>query len=52
MCVGAADTPGCLIYSLRIEESEPSKRAAAGALPVMAQYDTGQPALSSHFFCH
>ncbi len=37
----AADTPGCLIYSLRIEESDPSKRAAEGLAPVIAQYDTG-----------
>ncbi|DBB15612.1 TPA: hypothetical protein ACH3X3_003824 [Trebouxia sp. C0006] len=39
------DTPGCLIYSLRIEESEPGKRAPQGAMPLMVQYDTVVPAL-------
>lgn len=40
-----ADTPGCLIYSLRIEESEAGKRALEGAMPVMAHYDTVVPVL-------
>ncbi|DBA98627.1 TPA: hypothetical protein ACH3X1_014416 [Trebouxia sp. C0004] len=41
------DTPGCLIYSLRIEESDPGKRAPHGAMPLMVQYDTGSSAISS-----
>ncbi|KAL3136206.1 hypothetical protein ABBQ32_007220 [Trebouxia sp. C0010 RCD-2024] len=41
-----ADTPGCLIYSLRVEESGEGRRAPAGDLPVISQYDTGRLALN------
>ena len=37
----AAETAGNLLYSLRVEECEPGKRAAPGAAPVISVYDTG-----------
>ena len=51
--MAAADTPGCLVYSLRIEESDPGVRAAGDDMPVMTQYDTGasQPVQSLLEFC-
>ena len=42
----AGDTPGSLIYSLRIEECDPGLRAPGGDMPVMTQYDTGMQSCS------